>query len=258
MKLLVVSSVDGQLSILNNLFRKHPETTLAVSVGDMNLFSESSPLPAFLRDKHRDQAKEPVLWNLQGRRFIRPVYHIYGSMDDPFVPQSELNIGLLNPIWSSVVPFAADNGEVKKLAFFGGYYNNQQFKLTNPHRAKHQRRKQSLALCSEDFEAIKNKPFDYLFAYESPYGRPFGRRGCPAIWPLVDKATLTFYGHHRTIQIDEKHGLIGLPPLEYGYLIFDVGTGNYTIYFKITGSTDYRRLRTGGVNSGETILLGRD
>lgn len=246
MKLLIFANVDGELSTVNKLFAKHPEVTLAISLGDLHLFSESTPLAGFLREKYRLQGERSIGYNLRQFRFTKPVYHIYGSTDDPFIPPPELRIGLLNPIWNGIVPIQTDSGGVKKLGFLGGYYSSELFSPINKLRNKEARKKQSLALCGMDFEPLRDD-FDYLFTYESPYGKPFDRRGCPGIWPLVDRSKITFYGHHRVLQIDEKYNVVGMPPLEYGYAILDTSTGKYTIYFKTSCAHDYTKLRSGGV-----------
>lgn len=234
MKLLITASPDGRLDILDNLLNKHEEIDAAVCLGDSCIASESTPLEYFLRSKFRDQANIPIEMNKRGHAFKRPVYLLYGALDDPFIPKNEFGLKNVFPIWQGVHQFASYNDDCSimktiNIGFLSGYYNIRKFKKKNSRRLKMSRERQSLALCMNDFLAFRNTKLDILFSYDSPYEFPESNNdvvlGCPQIASLVtsSQAKWVFYGHHRSFSMSVKDGItyVGLDKLINSYCIYD-------------------------------------
>jgi hypothetical protein len=241
---MVFSNADGDLELVDMLLNSHTEVDMAISLGDMAIFSESSPLKSFLRKRYRVQADQAIAWNKQGRSFCKPVHWLYGTSEDILIPNEEMNIGLLSHMPNGIQKFNGYSEDVTdtnrvNIGFLNGYYNNQAFHAQNINRDKRIRKRQALALCQSDFTTLIGKQVDYLFSFESPYDKPLPRRGCPQIGTLINelRPKLAFFGHHRISY--KGDGLIGLPSLELGYAILDINSGECTVYFKPTGMDKY-------------------
>lgn len=239
MKILLFASAQGNLDLVNTIIDKHPEVLFCVSLGDMCLYSESTKVEYFLRQKFRHQSKSSIEWNKKGLGFNKPIYSIYGALDDPFIPSQELGIKNIFNIWTSQMDLMVhDNlyktSKIVKSAFISGYFNIAQFKNKNNFRNKMKRQRQSLALCLDDFRMFYKKNIDIIFSYESPLNYPDQGIGCPLTSSTLfdSKASTIFYGHHRKFQVDyvNNQSIIGVPALEEGYFIVDLYSKIATYY----------------------------
>lgn len=226
MKILIFTNADGNLELVNGLLGI-TDTLAAISLGDLVLASQSTPIKKFLREKYRHLANQSIDWNLNNKFFVKPIYAIYGALDDPFIPKDELNIGNLFPIISDVKKFSDRNNST--IGFLSGYYNERNFGFTNPKRKNFSRERKSLSLCISDFIDFYKSKIDIFLSYESPFGYPIENRGCSNILSVIMKTEckLSVYGHHR--KFDMKNlwvgtrtiKIIGLDKLENMYMIID-------------------------------------
>lgn len=234
MKVLVFASPDGDIDLINKTIKKE-SVDICICLGDLCLASESTPLEYFLRKKFRNQGERVRLANINNEKFEKPVYSIYGSLDDLFIPNNELNISGLIPVWSGIYNILATNDDLTqskiiKLGFMSGYYNPKKFQKVNSSRKKMSRERKSLALSLEDYKNMRNN-FDILFSYESPVNIPKPGFGCPRMYDLFMKSNskIMFHGHHRSFGhssfCENKH-IFSVGELKSGYYIFDLFNGN--------------------------------
>lgn len=239
MKLLVFANTDGNFEYINELLEKE-NVDAGISLGDMFLYSESTPIKYFLRSKFRHLSEKSIELNKKGFSFVKPVFGVYGELDDPFIPANELKINNLFLYWQLVNDFLGHNEDrtsTKKvrIGFLSGYYNPKKFQKSNSKRNKMSRERQSLALCGNDFNLFNNDTLDILFTHDSPSGCPPSEDdtkffGCCAINNLINRTrpALTLFGHHRSFSYDVigsvpyNPTIIGIPPLEKGYAILDI------------------------------------
>jgi len=226
MKTLIVGSTYGELDKINLLYEKHPEVDMCIAMGDNYLFSESTPVEFFLRKKFRDRYK-PISKKIN---FEKPVFALYGELDDPFIPQNEMKFGNFFSMWQSTINFAAMNEDKTKsrdikIGFLSGYYNQRGYKNINKGRMKLARERKSLALCRDDFNKFSSQVIDYLFTHDAPIGHLHENMGCPAINGLMNRVSkLTFCGHYN--DGIELLGLVIVGPLSEGYWILDMYDNN--------------------------------
>jgi hypothetical protein len=239
LKILVFSNSDGNVGLINEVLERHDDVDLGISLGDMCIFSDSSPVRYFMRSKYLDQAKSFIDFNKNKGYFSKPIYTLFGSIDDPFVPKNELMIPNLIPIWHSIMDFVGYNesrttSKNIKCGFLSGYLNTRDMHKRNRYREKMSREKKSLAICYNDFDVFNRQAFDVLFTYEAPpSGYPYSTNLMDSsaqnlVSKLFDNsyAKRWFYGHLRQSKVIETpHKIIcGLPALMDGYAIYDLFT----------------------------------
>ena len=240
MKILIFSNAYGNLDLVNQILDQ-TDVSMAFSLGDLVLASESSPLDKLIREKYRNYAMTCIEWNKQSKFFQKPVFALFGSMDDPFIPLNELNIKNLFPVWNGTNKYSAFSKLDKKtkvvtIGTLGGYYNIHNFRYNNSKRSNFCREKKTLSLCVNDFEEFKNRSLDILLSYESPIGYPINGIGCPNILSLIKTTNckLSIFVHHRVTKIFSEtyeQKLISLGKLENVYIIADIYNNIINIYF---------------------------
>jgi Icc-related predicted phosphoesterase len=258
MKLLIFSNTDGDFEYIDTLLEEYSDVDAGISLGDMYLYSKSTPIEYFLRSKFRHLSEKSIELNKKGFNFNKPIFGVYGELDDPFIPLNEFKINNLFLHWQLINNFLGHNENMtltKKISigFLGGYYNTRKFPKQNNRRNKMSRERQSLALCHNDFNLFNNNKLDILFTHDSPLGYPPNTApismtglptiepppfGCMAITDLIKrtKPSLILYGHHRSFyyeRLDEKCDLprttMGIPPLNNGHAILDIYNRKITI-----------------------------
>lgn len=204
MIIAVFNCLDGDLEIIEKVFIDNNDIDCAFSLGDNCLFSKSSPVDHFLRKPYRENAIKPIEFNEQGFTFSKPVFTLYGELDDPFIPAGEMGIKNIFPTWNTTINIVAHNktNTTMKNVSIGmlcGFYNSHSFKQSNKKRNKMLRERQSLALCKDDLGSLSRGKLNFLFTHDSPLDCPEEGKGCQAITKLIEitKPTLAVFGHHR-------------------------------------------------------------
>jgi len=254
LKILICGDVDGDLDLLHNIIEDNPKIYMAFCLGNLGIYSKSTPIKKLLREKLRKNVERSIEFNETVLSFPKAVYSLIGSIDDPFLPE----IGVINLFrtWGGVQNFAVFDDENTNyvptpVGMLGGYYSSKYYKFTNNKRTKMKRERKSNLLCKTDFDMLKY-PFKYLFTHESPVGDFIDGYGCPDINNLAsirnESCKIIFTGHHRkyfdtflfsardrsSIRSMARTRVVGLPALSEGYVIFDMYNENVE-YIK----TDY-------------------
>lgn len=244
MKLLIFSNTNGDFEYINKLLIEHKDIDAGISLGDMYLYSASTPIQYFLRSKFRHLGQNSINLNSNGFGFVKPVFGIYGELDDPFIPANEFRINNLFLYWQWISDFLGhneDRTQTKKIriGFLGGYFNPKKFSKYNTKRNKMSRERQSLALCHNDFNIFKNNKLDILFSHDTPLGYPYSHYGSESITNLINKTQpkLIMCGHHREYKNDlfktsdnYEIPLIEIPTLDVGYAIVNIFEQKYSIF----------------------------
>jgi hypothetical protein len=253
MKILICGDVDSQFNSLNFLLSSHEEVAMGFCLGNLGYYVNSSPIKLLLRTKLRFNIEESLEFNNQHKLFDKPVYSLIGSLDDPFIPNDEYNIKNLFRNWSGVTNFVTLSEDGKNsgsiaIGMLSGYYNEYNFREKNKKRLKQKRERNSNSLSKEDFNRMDNIKCDILMLHDFPVVfsiKPTGssiendslnklKYGCPYINRLIKTSNtkLIYSGHLREFFKTKFNNslLIGLPPINKGYIIHDLYSSEITFY----------------------------
>jgi len=244
MNILLFANTDGNIDAINNIYNMVPEINIGLSLGNLPIVSESTPLNHFYKNGFLFEGQRAQDYFRENNPFNKYTYAMFGEYDDPFIPDEEskiknlhiinyyFTIDMMGYLSRPIIDINVPSSRRVKMGFLGGYYSSDLWNLNNEYRLHKTRDRKSLALCSEDFNIFNNQKLDYLFTFEAPNQYDNGFKfngGTEKITELIKetKPILHFHAHLRNPSIGYIGDTlsIGIPQLNMGFYVLNLYAG---------------------------------